>query len=119
MAKKSGHRWRAKAANHREASLGALWRRWMNRWWGITLLLWMTVLPLSLWGLRTTWQQLATYFTWAALRYGLAFERWAALGLGLCVGLGVALLIAETRHLFWGFTRRERYQLLRALRRRR
>ena len=71
----------------------ALRRRWLKRWWVITLTLWASVGVVSIWSLRRTWQQLADYFTWAALRYGLAFNRLAAIGLGLCLGLKVALLI--------------------------
>ncbi|WP_051463824.1 hypothetical protein [Leptolyngbya sp. PCC 6406] len=89
----------------------------MVRWWLLTLACWLTVGPLSAWGLRRTWAQLATYFTWAALRYGLIFNRWAAAGLGLCLGLTVAILVAEARHFVFGLTRRERYLLLRTLRR--
>lgn len=100
-------------------ALTTLWRTWMNRWWGFTLGLWFTVAPASLWRLRATWQQLSDVFTWSALRYGLAFNRGAAIGLGLCLGMTVALLLSETRHLYWGLSRRERHHLLRALRRRR
>jgi hypothetical protein len=88
----------------------------MNRCWLLNLGLWLTVAPLSLWQLRSTWQQVWAYFTWAALRYGLAFNRLAAAGLGLCIGLTVALLISETRQLLWGLSRREQYRLLKALR---
>ena len=88
----------------------------MNRWWWLTLGLWLTLAPASLWPLRDTGQQLAQHFTWAALRYGLAFNRGAAAGLGLCLGLTVALLLSETRHLYWGLSRRERYRLIQALR---
>jgi hypothetical protein len=100
-----------------DQALASLWRSWMNRWWWLTLGLWLTLAPASLWQLRHTGQQLAQYFTWAALRYGLAFNRGAAAGLGLCLGLTVALLLSETRHLYWGLSRRERYRLMRALRR--
>lgn len=88
----------------------------MNRWWWLALGLWLTLAPISLWQLRTTGQQLAEHFTWAALRYGLAFNRGAAAGLGLCCGLTVALLLSETRYLYGGLSRRERYRLIQALR---
>ncbi len=91
-------------------------RTWMRRWWLLNLSLWLTIGVASLWSLRETWRQLANYFTWAALRYGLAFNRLAALGLGLCLGLTVALLIKETRFLLFGLTHKERRELLKALR---
>jgi len=88
----------------------------MRRWWWLNLGLWFTIGVASIWALQDTWQQLADYFTWAALRYGLAFNRLAAVGLGLCLGLTVALLLKETRFLFFGLTRKERNDLLKALR---
>jgi uncharacterized membrane protein YhfC len=69
----------------------------------------------SIWALHDTWQQLAEYFTWAAIRYGLAFNRLAAAGLGLCLGLTVALLVKEARFILFGLTRKERHDLQRAL----
>lgn len=96
----------------------ALRRNWMHRWWLFTLGLWLTVGIASVWAMRRTWHQLAEYFTWAALRYGLAFHRLAAIGLGLCLGLTVALLIKESRFILFGLTRKERNDLLKALRER-
>lgn len=85
----------------------------------MTLGLWLTVGTTSLWGLRRTFEQLRAYFTWAAVRYGLAFNRPAAVGLGLCLGMTVALLMRESRYLLWGLSRRDRAQLSKALYRQR
>jgi len=90
----------------------------MRRWWFFTLGLWLTVGIASIWALRDTWQQLAEYFTWTAIRYGLAFNRLAAVGLGLCLGLTVALLVKEARFLLFGLTQKERNDLHKALRKR-
>lgn len=87
----------------------------MRRWWLITLGLWTTVGAASLWSLRRTFHQISEYFTWAAIRYGLGFNRPAAIGLGLCVGLTVALLVKETRFQLFGLTRQERNDLQKAL----
>jgi hypothetical protein len=62
---------------------------------------------LSLGRLRPEIAQLRQYFTWAAVRYGLAYNRLAAVGLGLCVGLTVALLVAESRYILFGMTKAE------------
>jgi len=97
----------------------ALRRRWMRRWWLTVLVLWASVGVASIWSLRRTWEQLADYFTWAALRYGLAFNRLAAIGLGLCLGLTVALLVKETRFFFFGLSATERKSLQEALQKRR
>lgn len=94
-------------------------RRWIRRWWLVVLILWSSVGTVSIWSLRRTWQQLAEHFTWAALRYGLAFNRLAAIGLGLCLGLTVALLIKQTRFLLFGLTTQEKKVLNEALRRQR
>jgi hypothetical protein len=88
----------------------------MRRWWLFTSGLWLTVGAASIWALRRTWFQLGDYFTWAALRYGLAFNRPAAIGLGLCLGLTIALLVKESRFILFGLTRKERQDLLKALR---
>lgn len=89
----------------------------MQRWWLFTLGLWLTVAPACLWGLRRTFHQLRDYFTWSAIRYGLAFNRLAAVGLGLCLGLTVALLVKESRFILLGLTPRERRDLRRAMER--
>ncbi|MDA0269006.1 MAG: hypothetical protein O3A14_19105 [Cyanobacteria bacterium] len=87
----------------------------MRRLWWLTLGLWLTVGSASLWNLRRTFEQLSVYFTWTAIRYGLAFNRPAAAGLGLCLGMTVVLLVRESRHLIWGLSRRDRAQLSQAL----
>ncbi|NMF82072.1 hypothetical protein [Nodosilinea sp. P-1105] len=89
----------------------------LQRWWLTTVCLWLTVGSLSLWSLRHEIAQVQRYFTWAAVRYALAYNRLAALGLGLCVGLTVALLVNESRHILWGLSREERRRLERLLQR--
>lgn len=83
----------------------------LRRWWRTSVLLWLTVGSLSLWNLRGEWAMLRQYFTWTAVRYAVAYNRLAALGLGLCVGLTVALLVAESRHILFGLTRTEQQRL--------
>lgn len=91
---------------------------WMKRWWFVVLGLWLTVGTASIWSLRRTWSQMMEYFTWAALRYGLGFNRPAAIGLGFCVGLTVALLVKESRFQLFGLTKKERSDLQKALEKR-
>lgn len=83
----------------------------LRRWWWRTLILWITVGSLSLWALRHEFATLGQHFTWTALRYGLAYNRLAAIGLGLCVGLTVALLVGESRHILFGLSEAERQRL--------
>lgn len=70
--------------------------------WLVIAILWMTVAPLSLWALRgeiALWQN---HFTWSAVRYGLAYHRFPALGLGLCMGLTTATLVWHSRNILFG-----------------
>ena len=89
----------------------------LRRWWVISGLLWLTVAPLSLWSLRPDIALVRQHFTWSAVRYGLAYNRLAAVGLGLCVGLTVALLVAESRYILWGMTQAEAQRLEKLLHR--
>lgn len=83
----------------------------LRRWWRTTAILWLTVGSLSLWSLRGEWAMLRQYFTWTAVRYAVAYNRLAALSLGLCAGLTVALLVAESRHILFGLSRSEQQRL--------
>lgn len=94
-----------------QAQLERLRQSVLKRWWLISLGLWLTVGPLSLWGLRHEFALLQQYFTWTAVRYGLAYNRLAALGIGITIGLSVALLVAESRHILFGLTTKERERL--------
>ncbi|QLE54557.1 hypothetical protein [Nostoc sp. TCL26-01] len=73
--------------------------------------LWLTIAPLSLWGLRAEialWQQ---YFTWVAVRYGLFYHPWSTLGLGLCLGMTAAVLVWQSRNILLGLPQREKQRL--------
>ena len=83
----------------------------LRRWWWRTLVLWLTIGTLSLWSLRKELAVLQQHFTWTAVRYGLAYNRLAAVGLGLCIGLTVALLVGESRHILFGLSNTERQRL--------
>lgn len=50
---------------------------------------------------------LSERFTWAALRYGLAFNIWSTLGLSICIGPTVALLVWQTRNILFGLPKPE------------
>lgn len=82
-----------------------------RRWWLITSVLWLTIGVGSLWVLREDIKLLHEYFTWTGLRYSLVYNRAAGLCLALCIGLTVALLIAESRHILLGMTQGERERL--------
>jgi hypothetical protein len=85
--------------------------------WLFVLLLWLSIGALSLWGLRAEialWRQ---HFTWAALRYGLAYNRLPTLGLGLCIGMTTAVLVWQSRNILWGMSHTEQKRLEQQVRR--
>lgn len=70
--------------------------------WSVVLFLWLTVGTLSLWGFRYEISLMREHFTWAALRYGILFNRLPAIGLALCIGMTLSVLYWQTRNIFWG-----------------
>jgi hypothetical protein len=79
--------------------------------WMIVSGLWLTIGSLSLWGLRYPISLAMENFTWAALRYGLVFDRLPAIGLATCIGATVAVLIWQSRNLLFGIPQREQQRL--------
>jgi hypothetical protein len=85
--------------------------------WGFVLFLWLAIGILSLWGLRAEvalWRQ---YFTWSAVRYGLAYHPMPTFGLALCIGLTVATLVWQSRNILLGLPASEKQRLERQLHR--
>lgn len=74
-----------------------IWGRWL-----VVLGLWLTLGVISLWNFRYEISLLREHFTWAALRYGIIFNRLASLGLAFCIGMTLATLIWQTRNILWG-----------------
>ncbi len=70
--------------------------------WTVVGLLWLTLAPLSLWGLRSEISLWRDHLTWAAVRYGLIYNRLSAIGLGICLGMTVAALVWHSRNLLLG-----------------
>ncbi|WP_225938404.1 hypothetical protein [Leptothermofonsia sichuanensis] len=79
--------------------------------WLVVGLLWLTVGSLSLWGLRHPISLILDHFTWAAVRYGLAFHRLSAIGLAVCVGSTLGVLIWQSRNILVGLSDREKKRL--------
>ncbi len=73
----------------------------MGRWL-VVVLLWVTIGVWSIWGLRSEIALWRDHFTWVALRYGLAYNRLATLGLALCIGMTTAVLIWQSRNILFG-----------------
>ncbi|HEY9866195.1 MAG TPA: hypothetical protein V6D21_18630 [Candidatus Obscuribacterales bacterium] len=70
--------------------------------WLLIGIFWVTIAPLSLWALRAEISLWQDYFTWSAVRYGLAYNRLAAVGLGLCIGTTTATLVWHSRNILFG-----------------
>ncbi len=79
--------------------------------WSLVLLLWLLVAPLCLWSLRSEIALWLDYFTWTALRYSIIYNRIPALGLSLCMGFTVSVLIWQSRNLLSGMPATQRKQL--------
>jgi hypothetical protein len=85
-----------------------VWGRWL-----VIGLLWLTIAPLSLWGLREEMQLWLDYFTWAALYHGLGAHLLSTIGLAICIGMTLGTLLWQSRNILWGLPQYDRQQLVR------
>lgn len=85
--------------------------------WCVVGFLWLTIGLLSLWALRYSISLLLDYFTWVAVRYGLAFNRFPAIGLAICVGFTVAVLFRQSHDAIFGLSQDDRQRLERQVQR--
>ncbi|MDB9313770.1 hypothetical protein PN462_11720, partial [Spirulina sp. CS-785/01] len=81
--------------------------------WFFVFLCWLLFAPFALWSLREDIELMLDYFTWAALRYSLAFNPIAAFCLAFCIGLTTAVLIWQSRNIIWGISPQEQLRLQR------
>lgn len=79
--------------------------------WSLVGLCWLVIAPLSLWGLRAEIELWLEYFTWAAVRYGLAYNRIPTIGLALCIGMTVTVLVWQSRNILLGISQRQTRRL--------
>jgi len=86
------------------------WGRWL-----LVVILWLSVGSVSFMRLWPDLQMLSRYFTWTGLRYSLAFHPFATLGLSICAGLTVAVLLWQSRNIVLSLPQREVRQLERRL----
>ena len=85
--------------------------------WLVVVILWITLGSLSLWGWRYELSLLRSHFTWSAVRYGIIFNPWPALGLGLCVSMTTAILVWQSRNILFGLPHEEQQHLEQQVRR--
>lgn len=79
--------------------------------WLTVVGLWLIIAPISLWSLRSEIELWRDYFTWAALRYGLAYNSLAAVGMAFCIGMTVAVLLWQSRNILFGISERQEKRL--------
>jgi hypothetical protein len=79
--------------------------------WVFVVGCWLAIAPWSLWKLRDDIALLQQYFTWSSLRYGLAYQPLAYLGLAFCIAITGSVLVWQSRNLLWGLPTRERERL--------
>lgn len=79
--------------------------------WAVLGVLWLTIGTLSLWGMRDAIVLMQEYFTWAALRHGLIRHPLSTLGLGICIGLTLGVLIWQSRNILFGVSKADQQRL--------
>ncbi len=78
------------------------WGRWL-----FVLFLWLTLGTFCIWRLRSDIALWLEYFTWAAVRISLQYNRLTFLGIGLCLGLTLSTLIWQSYNILWGVSKDE------------
>ncbi len=79
--------------------------------WLFVLCLWLTVGLFSFIGLRSSINLWLEYFTWAAFRAAFRYNALATAGLGLCLGMTLAVLLWQSRNILFGLPKQERSRL--------
>jgi len=79
--------------------------------WLVVGLLWLTIAPFALWSMRSEFALWLDYFTWTALRYSFAYNRFATFGLVLCIGMTISALVWQIRHSLGKLPTAERQRL--------
>lgn len=57
--------------------------------------------------MRKVWEVALEYFTWSAIRVGMIFHPLATIGLGLCIGMTLSILVWQSRNIVWGLPKSE------------
>ena len=79
--------------------------------WLVVGLLWLTVVSLSLWGLRSEIALLLQYFTWVAVRFGLYYNPLPTLGLTFCIVMTISVIVWHSRNILLGLSPQEQKRL--------
>ncbi|HHP7231245.1 MAG TPA: hypothetical protein ACFCUY_10355 [Xenococcaceae cyanobacterium] len=79
--------------------------------WILVGISWLTFGVYGIWGLRAEISLWLDYFTWAAVRYGLAFNIIPTICLAFCIGLTLSVLVWQSRNILWGLPPKEKRNL--------
>jgi hypothetical protein len=79
--------------------------------WLVVILFWLTFGVYGISGLRQEIALWLDYFTWTAVRYGIAYNPLPSLSLAFCIGMSASVLVWQSRNIIWGLPKRERYRL--------
>lgn len=79
--------------------------------WLTVVVLWLSAGTVSLWSLRGEIALWREYFTWVAVWYALRSQTWPALGLGLCTGWTLSVLVWQSRNILFGMPLPERRRI--------
>jgi hypothetical protein len=79
--------------------------------WLTVVVLWLSAGTASLWSLRGEISLWREYFTWVAIWYALRSQTWPTLGLGLCTGWTLSVLVWQSRNILFGMPSVERRRL--------
>ncbi|MBR8827841.1 MAG: hypothetical protein DSM107014_08050 [Gomphosphaeria aponina SAG 52.96 = DSM 107014] len=70
--------------------------------WIVVVCSWLTLGSFGIWGLQEEFSLWHEYFTFAAVRYGLAYNLLPSFSLAFCIGITVAVLMRQTINFFRG-----------------
>jgi hypothetical protein len=78
--------------------------------WILVAISWVFILPWALWDLRETISLCQEYCTWSAIRSGMEFNPWAALGVTFCVAFATSVLVWQSSYILrGGLSDKEKY----------
>ncbi len=78
--------------------------------WAVVAGLWATIGAASLWGIRKYFGLWQDHFTWSSVRAVVLYHRLSAMGLVICVGMTLSVLIWQSRNILFGRPKSEQLQ---------
>lgn len=94
-----------------ERKVRKLYRLTVYLRWIVVFFSWLTFGIYGIWGLRLEIGLWLDYFTWAAVRYGLAFNLVPTICLAFCIGMTISVLVWQSRNIIWGIPPKEKHDL--------